>query len=119
VGACSLLANTDPPVWSSRAGGAASAILESDRRDLLRADERNGDQGQVRGPAVLTADPHGKQAAAGTEVDRSIRPLMLRKKDRGIDGEARNYTIGITVCSPCAASRGAGPGARREVDAPR
>jgi hypothetical protein len=101
------------------AASGRTLCQKGSRPQMARPDECIGDQGQVRGPAVLAADPHGKQAAPGTEVDRSSRPLMLREKDRGIDGEARSYTIGITMCSPCGASRGAGPGARREVDAPR
>jgi hypothetical protein len=42
--ACSILANTDRPVRSNRAGGATSAFLESDRRDFPAADERNGER---------------------------------------------------------------------------
>jgi hypothetical protein len=60
-------------------------------------DDPNGDRGPVRArrcwPPTRTASkrPAGKEA----ELDRSTRPLMLRKKARGIDGEARRYRSGL------------------------
>ena len=48
AGACSILASTDRPVRSNRAGGATSAFLKCDRRDLPEADERNGDDPALR-----------------------------------------------------------------------
>jgi len=45
---CSILASGDPRVRSNCADGATIAFLESDRRDLLGANERNGDVSIVR-----------------------------------------------------------------------
>jgi hypothetical protein len=45
------------PVLRNRAGGATSAFLKSNRPEGTRADERNGDEAQVRDRAVLAAHP--------------------------------------------------------------
>jgi hypothetical protein len=78
AGACSILASTDRPVRSNRAGGATSAFLKSDRRDLPEADERNGDDPITRpngaGLVLRHACDHqqrGRRAIPLLESDRA------------------------------------------------
>jgi hypothetical protein len=82
--ACSILANTDRPVRSTRAGGATIAFLESDRRDLPAADHRNGDLALVRSAAGVSAD---LRFARSTAVNRTLAINVKRSSAASHPGE--------------------------------
>jgi hypothetical protein len=65
-----------PPGSATRAGGATIAFLESDRRDLPGADERNGDLARVEGCAWV-GQRQGGGAVHAAVVVTSRGPCFL------------------------------------------